>query len=71
MSAVSRKDYESTAHSLSTVPTSGSRLSSVGTTKTAGVMENIGSATSEQFKTSDAFLKGFITTNTQDVQRQR
>jgi len=70
MSAVSRKDYESTAHSLSTFPTSGSRLSSVGTTKTAGVMENIGSATSEQFKTSDAFFKGIDTTNTQVVPPQ-
>lgn len=56
-----RKNFESTGHTLSTVPTSGSRLSSVGTTKTAGVMENIGSATSEQFKTGDAFFKAIDT----------
>ena len=58
----SRKQYESAAHVLSTVPTSGSTLSSVGTTKTAGVMENIGSATTEQFKTTPAFFKAIDTT---------
>ena len=56
-----RKTFESTGHTLSTVPTSGSRLSSVGTTKTAGVMENVGSATSEQFKTGDAFFQAIDT----------
>ena len=63
MSGRSRKIYETTAHALSSVPTAGSRLSSVGTTKTGGVMENIGSATSEQFKTTPAFFKGIDTTS--------
>ena len=70
MSGQSRKIYESSAHSLSSVPTAGSRLSSVGTTKTGGVMENVGSATSEQFKTTPAFFKGIDTTSSAVVPPQ-